>query len=349
MDSATESGRRALSGRLGALVGCRSPTADKVLGLAIYPWSNAAMQFRQLEYLTALARERHFARAAAACHVSQPALSEAIRKLEHELDVALVQRGRTFHGFTPEGERVAVWARRILAEHDALKHEVSALRSGLVGQLRIGVIPAATTTVALLTDPFCSVHPLARVQIDSGLASNEIQRRLRAFELDAGISYVGEEDTAGLTVTPLYHERMVLVGARDVLPDGDSLTWAEVCQLPLCLQKPSLRGRQLVDAVLDDLGLSVVPQIEADSVASMYAHAATGRWASLVPHSWGNAFRIPADLRAIAIDGPQVGSSVGLVTSADEPGSVLARALVEVVRRLRLDHLLARGPLIVER
>src|ERR1700753_799520 len=122
------------------------------------------MQFRQLEYLTALAREQHFARAAAACHVSQPPLSEAIRKLEHELDVPLVQRGRSFHGLTAEGAHVVAWARRILAEHDALKDEVAALRTGLTGQLRIGVIPAATTTVALLTDPFCAVHPLARVQ-----------------------------------------------------------------------------------------------------------------------------------------------------------------------------------------
>ncbi len=63
------------------------------------------MLFRQLEYFVALARERHFARAANACHVSQPALSEAIRKLEHELKVPLVRRGQKFEGLTPEGER----------------------------------------------------------------------------------------------------------------------------------------------------------------------------------------------------------------------------------------------------
>ena len=61
---------------------------------------------RQLEYLVALDRERHFGRAAAACHVSQPALSEAIRSLERELGVPLVVRGRRFEGLTPEGERV---------------------------------------------------------------------------------------------------------------------------------------------------------------------------------------------------------------------------------------------------
>src|ERR1700753_2318168 len=98
------------------------------------------MLFRQLEYFVALARERHFARAAAACYVSQPALSEAIRKLEHELNVPLVRRGHAFEGLTPGGERLVLWARRILADHDALKQEVIALQSGLSGQLRLGVV-----------------------------------------------------------------------------------------------------------------------------------------------------------------------------------------------------------------
>jgi DNA-binding transcriptional LysR family regulator len=97
--------------------------------------------FRQLEYFVALARERHFARAANACHVSQPALSEAIRKLEHELKVPLVLRGQSFEGLTPEGERLVLWARRILADRDALKEEVAALQTGLNGELRLGGDP----------------------------------------------------------------------------------------------------------------------------------------------------------------------------------------------------------------
>ncbi len=67
------------------------------------------MLFRQLEYFVALARERHFARAASACYVSHAALSEAIRKLEQELKVPLVRRGQKFEGLTPEGERLVYW------------------------------------------------------------------------------------------------------------------------------------------------------------------------------------------------------------------------------------------------
>lgn len=87
------------------------------------------MLFRQLEYFVAVARERHFARAADACYVSQPALSAAIARLERELKVTLINRRHAFEGLTPEGERLVGWAQRILDEHDALKAEAAAMRA----------------------------------------------------------------------------------------------------------------------------------------------------------------------------------------------------------------------------
>jgi DNA-binding transcriptional LysR family regulator len=303
------------------------------------------MLFRQLEYFVALARERHFARAADACYVSQPALSEAIRKLERELDVPLVRRGRSFQGLTPEGERLVPWARRILADHDALKHEVTALKAGLAGQLRLGLIPAASTTVALLSESFCAVHPLARVQIDGGLPSLEIVQRLKRFELDAGIIYLSEQDTAELMVISLYRERMVLVASNDLLPAHvEELSWQEVTGLPLCLLKPTLRGRQSVDRALAAQGLCTTPQIETDSISAMYAHVCTGRWAALVPHPWNYSFPWPAGLRVVPISGETVYSDVGLVTSAAEPGSILGRAFATVAGAMDLDTLLNPAP-----
>jgi len=62
------------------------------------------MDIRHLQYLAALAREKHFTRAAQACHVTQPTLSGRIRQLEQELGVPIVERGNRFHGLTPAGE-----------------------------------------------------------------------------------------------------------------------------------------------------------------------------------------------------------------------------------------------------
>ena len=71
---------------------------------------------RYLEYLAVLAKERHFARAAAVCNVTQPALSAGIKQLEESLGVLIVERRQRFAGLTPEGERVLGWAQRVLAD-----------------------------------------------------------------------------------------------------------------------------------------------------------------------------------------------------------------------------------------
>jgi DNA-binding transcriptional LysR family regulator len=291
------------------------------------------MLFRQLEYFVALARERHFARAATACYVSQPALSEAIRKLEHELKVPLVRRGQKFEGLTPEGERLVHWARRILADHDALKQEVTALQTGLVGELRLGVVPAAATTVALLTDPFCAAHPLVRVQLETSLRSAGIVERIRRFELDAGILYPDRQDIADLLVTPLYQERQVLIVGGELLTGkADAVSWSDALQLPLCLLTEGMRGRRLIDDALTAQDLSVTPQLETDSVVSLFAHVGTGRWASIVPHTWIHALGAPAGARVLPLEQPSVTALIALVTNKAEPVSVLSRALVDTAR-----------------
>ncbi|MFD4438410.1 LysR family transcriptional regulator [Nocardia sp. NPDC058519] len=290
------------------------------------------MLFRQLEYFVALARERHFARAAQACYVSQPALSEAIRKLEHELGVPLVRRARTFEGLTPEGERLVLWARRIIADREALEHEVRALRTGLTGELRIGVVPAASSTVALLTDPFCTEHPLLRVRVETSLRSLDIIERIRRFELDAGIVYVQGVDTSGLTLTPLYTERHVLVVGAALVASRAAISWADALELPMCLLPKGMRGRQLIDDALATRGLTATPQLESDSVATLLEHARTGRWACIVPQPWVAALGPTADIRVLELTDPAVTAQITLVTAAIEPGSVLTTALIGTAR-----------------
>lgn len=301
------------------------------------------MLFRQLEYFVALARERHFARAADACHVSQPALSEAIRKLEHELKVPLVRRGQKFEGLTPEGERLVHWARRILADRDALTLEVTALQTGLVGELRLGVVPNAATTVALLTDSFCAAHPLVRVRVETNLRSAGIIERIRRFELDAGILYPDRHDTDALQVTPLYQEHQVLIVGGDLLAGkSDSISWSDALALPLCLLTVGMRGRRVIDDALAGQGLAVTPQLETDSVATLFAHVGTGRWASIVPQNWIRALGVPAGASALRLHEPSITAPMVLVTNAEEPGSVVTRALVQTARDASIGDMFGR-------
>src|SRR5207237_1425697 len=121
----------------------------------------------KLDFILALARERHFGRAAEACGVTQPTLSAGVKQLEATLGVLLVQRGSRFIGFTPEGERTLDWARRIVGDTRAMRQEIKALKQGLTGSLRIAAIPTALAMVAALTTPYRARHPDVRFTIIS--------------------------------------------------------------------------------------------------------------------------------------------------------------------------------------
>src|SRR5438552_8732709 len=113
----------------------------------------------KLDFILALARERHFGRAAEACGVTQPTLSAGVKQLEEQMGVLLVNRGSRFQGFTPEGERVLDWARRIVGDTRAMREEIKALRHGLTVRLRIAAIPTTLAMVAVLTTPYRERHP----------------------------------------------------------------------------------------------------------------------------------------------------------------------------------------------
>jgi len=286
---------------------------------------------RQLEYFVAVARERHFARAAESCYVSQPALSTSIAKLERELSVTLIHRGQNFEGLTPEGERLVVWAKRVLAEHDALKAEAAAMRSGISATLRLGTGPTVSTTAALPVAAFCALHPLAGVKVCSRLSSTELLRQLRNFELDAAIAHFGPDDQSGLEVVPLYEEQYVLlVSGEQLVPTVKTITWAEAAQLPLALLTPDMRFRQFIDKAFASSGAVASPQVETDSVASLYAHVATGAWASVVPHTWLRAMPVTGAARAIRLVEPDTRAQISMAIHAATPGSVAARAFLNV-------------------
>src|ERR1700732_3836763 len=143
------------------------------------------MFIRQLEYLVTLAREKHCARAAEACHVSQPALSSAIRGLEKELGIMIVQRGRRYMGLTAEGERGFAWGQPTLALLSHMREDASTAKSTMTGTLRVGAIPTTMTVAAFLTGPCFAAYPNIRYTLSS-LTADAIVNQLDHFELDIG-------------------------------------------------------------------------------------------------------------------------------------------------------------------
>jgi DNA-binding transcriptional LysR family regulator len=159
----------------------------------------------KLEFVIALASEQHFGRAAETCNVSQPTLSAGIKQLEDMFGVLLVQRGSRFRGFTPDGERVLEWARRIVADTRAMRQEVDALKRGLAGHVQIAAIPTALAMTAMLTTPYRAKHPEVRFTIVSR-TSIQVLGMLENLEVDAGLTYVDNEPLGRVNTIPLYHE-----------------------------------------------------------------------------------------------------------------------------------------------
>lgn len=294
------------------------------------------MLLRRLEYLAALSREGHFGRAAQACHVTQPALSAGIRKLEQELGMQIVKRAQRFEGFTPEGVQVLHWAQRMLAERDALAQTIAAMRGGLTGTLRIGAIPTALTVASQLTTPMREQHPLTTFSLLS-MSSREIVGRLNDFEIDVGMTYVDGEPLGKVRVVPLYRERYhFLTPADGEHGAAASVTWEDAARAPLCLLTGDMQNRRIIDGHLADTGVDSTVVVETDTVSALYAHVASMGLSSVVPHAWLPTFGVPEGLRVIPLPKPRRTHQVGLVLPGHGPESLLARALVEAARGVDL-------------
>jgi DNA-binding transcriptional LysR family regulator len=288
----------------------------------------------KLDFLLALARERHFGRAAEACGVTQPTLSAGVKHLEDQMGVLLVNRGSRFQSFTPEGERVLDWARRIVGDSRAMREEINALRHGLTGQLRIAAIPTTLGMVAALTTPYRERHPNVRFTIYSR-TSVEILDLLGNLEIDAGITYLGNEPLGHVTAIPLYHERYRLLTSADApLGNRDEVTWAEVAQVPLCLLTPDMQNRRIIDRLLQSAGGESRPTLESDSMILLFSHVRTGRWASVMPAKLAETLGLTETIRAIPITDPEAVQTIGLVVPSREPMMPNTAALVAEARAM---------------
>jgi DNA-binding transcriptional LysR family regulator len=285
------------------------------------------MVLRQLEYLSALARERHFGRAAAACHVTQPALSIAIRKLERELGVELVQRGHRYDDLTPPGRELLRWGRQALASVDGLLSEATRLSGELGGRLRLGVIPTALPAIAELTAPLLEDHPTVDLEVRS-LSSNEIGDQLAAFEIDAGVTYLDNEPLGRLRGKPIYAEEYAFLTAEPI--EAEELRWAALDGLALCLLTPEMQNRRIVEGMLREAGASARARVESDSIAALLSFARAG-WSSVVSKTWLGLYGVPEGMRALPLVAPKVDYTIGIVTPDTELVPPVVQALLDRV------------------
>ena len=288
------------------------------------------MVLRQLEYLVALAREKHFGRAAQACHVSAADVVGRDLQLEEDLGAPIIERGHKFIGLTGQGKLVLEHAQRILSEAEDMRRRVGEMDKGLGGRLRLGVIPTALPIVSHLTAPFYARFPNVTVTLLSQ-TSQEIQRGIEAFELDAGVTYLDNEPLERVRAKPIYAEEYVfLTPAGGVFAERKSISWREAASASLCLLTPDMQNRRIIDGVFRSVGATPKPSVETNSIFNLVTHASSGLWSSIVPRQLLQFFGIPANTRALELVDPVARRSIGFIMSDREPPSPLARNLLDM-------------------
>ncbi len=225
------------------------------------------MDLRQLRYVLEVVRQSGFARAARALHVAQPAVSVAVRKLEAELGVALLERSVRGAALTLEGKAFVSRAEAIERELRDLETEMKELCGLEHGQVRIG-IPSMLAAYALpaAIGAFRRRYPGLRLSVYSG-GARRIQAMIAAGELDVGIvSRQGALDA--LVFRPLLRDEMVACVARDHhLAGRRSVRLEELAAEPLCLFREEYFQRAVLDEAFAALHLQPKVVLEANLVS----------------------------------------------------------------------------------
>jgi len=253
----------------------------------------------KLELLLALAKERHFGRAA-----------EGLRRHPaDDVDQSQAARGNPrrhagatripLPGLHAGGGADADWARRIVGDARAMKQEINSLKDKLSAKSGSPRSRTVLGMVAALTTPFRARHPEVRFRIQS-CTSADVLGLLENLEVDAGLTYIENEPIGKVRTIPLYNESYRLLTAPDgMFGDRKQVTWKEVGQVPLCLLTPDMQNRRIIDRALTSVGAEAKPTLTSNSLLVLYTHVKTGRWASVMPaKACGNA-RLADTVRSI--------------------------------------------------
>src|ERR1035441_147457 len=302
-----------------------------------------------MRYLVALEQHRHFGRAASACHITQPALSNALRSLETELGVAIVRRGRNYEGLTPEGERVLASANRLLREQELLRQDLHSSVGTPRGTLVIGAVPTAVPVAARFAAQLQARHG-GIVPVVRSLSSPEIETGVENLALDMGLGYT--ERNKKFKVLPQYVEQYFLLrrrsaGAAALLQLGEVVSWREAAAMPQCLLTQKMHNRTIIDAAFRKAGFDVKPAIETHSIVTIVLSVLGGEVCAVLPGALMALVRGYKELEALPLREPEVRTPIGfMMVKGTRESRTLEAALTLATDGAWLHHAAAQGGIL---
>jgi DNA-binding transcriptional LysR family regulator len=242
------------------------------------------VELRQLEYFAAVARHRHFTRAAEALYVTQPALSQQIRRLEAELGLALLRRTSRGVELTAAGADLLGHAERVLAEVAAARAVMDRHTGVSRGVVRVAATAADAARLPEALAGFHADHPGIQIALRQGSAA-EVVALVRRGAVDVAVLALTDEP-AGVVTTPLADEPLrVAVGVDDELA-GATLALDALRGRAFILAEPGTALRATVLAATQAAGFSPLPLFEVGDPATVRYLVRAGLGIALVPASW---------------------------------------------------------------
>lgn len=237
---------------------------------------------RQFGYLVAIADLKHFGRAALACHVSQPTLSQQLRALEERLGVSLIERRLKGVELTPVGREIADRARRLLVEVEDVRSLARRAAEGAVGTIRFGVTP--TLGPYLMAPIVAALHrerPGLKLYIREGIPDDQAMELARG-QIDMLLGPMPIEGDA-LTVEPLFREKLHLVAPPDHPLAQRRCRPADLAGAPiLSLDRRHHLHRQ-VASLCADYGMQLLRGYEGTSLDSIQQMVGSGLGMAIMP------------------------------------------------------------------
>lgn len=287
------------------------------------------MELRQLVYAEAVARHRHFTRAAQELHVSQSALSHQIKRLEAELGCELFERSTRRVIPTEAGETLAERARRVIAEVDGVRGELDQLRGLVRGRISIGaLLPAGELDVTALLARFSQAFPGIEVGLREGTAA-DLLRLLEAGDLDAAFSLIASELPRTVASLRVSEEEVVAAFAPGTAPAKQSVGAADLAGIPIAAPRSGSAIKAAADRFFADAGVQLVVSLESGDPYLIRCLVSAGFSAALLPASLARRQGPPVDTRALS---PPVRLPAHLIWRRGRHRSAAAGAFHDFVR-----------------
>ncbi len=288
------------------------------------------LTLRQLQVFRAVCELGSFREAAARMHLSQPALSAAIRKLEFVLDVRLFDRTTRRLALTAEGHELLRLASRLLEEFDAVTGN---LRDYLARR-RGRVVVAALPSLAALALPHAlanlkRLHPGIDVSIRDTL-HDEIQDLVESGSADFGLT-VEPSNGRDLSFEPMLVDRFVMLCRRDhPLARRRSVSWKQMLRSPMISMSRTSSVRQHIEAACAQEGIDSGGRYDAAHLATVGALVREGLGVAALPSSTTPLLAF-AELAVVPLHSPRIERTMGMIRRAGRSPSVAARALIELL------------------